>query len=402
VKEYAVSLLPVFAIMIFSCTSSTGNTGNTTSGKPISQPAIYNIKAPAAGNYPQSLYKYPHKQNSSSPELFLQTLEWSPAVEKTFAVDTQYTAKLTLTPVSSENTFNGVMLEDVKGLPTYNVENISSSMDGKNMVITVVFRKTASVNAAPELLFVDDFNGNTLDAAKWAICPNWDRQGRSTWTSDMVSVNGGYLHLGFKRDTALGRSKTSNTGLSNNWIRAGAVRTRNQGNAIFFENTFGFYEARVKIPKVSGMWGAFWLMSPTQGILTDEGVIGTEIDIVETIGNPKNTFNAALHWNGYGSSHKSVGSDDVSPPGINIYDGEFHTFALDWSPKEYIFYVDGVEFWRCNGSAGFKNSGINRNPNYIKLTVEGADWAGMLPSDFSEGEMLVDYVKVYNQPMVRD
>lgn len=396
-NEHAVFLLPVFALMLFSCTSSTGN---TTSGKPISRPVIYDIKAPAAGNYPQGLYKYPHKQNTSITEMFLQTLEWSPSVEKTFAVDTQYTAKLTLTPASSEYTFNGVTLENIQGLPVQNVENISSGMSGKNMVITFVFKKTASVKAPPELLFVDEFNGNALDASKWAVCPNWDRQGRSTWTSDMVSVGGGYLHLGFKRDTALGKSKTSNTGLSNNWIKAGAVRTRNRENKIFYENTFGFYEARLKVPKVSGMWGAFWLMSPTQWILTDEGVIGTEIDIVETIGNPKNTFNAALHWNGYESSHKSVGSDDAIPAGINIYDGEFHTFALDWSPKEYIFYVDGVEFWRSNGSARFKNSGINQNPNYIKLTVEGADWAGTLPSDFSEGEMLVDYVKVYNQPII--
>jgi len=397
VNGYAVFLLPVLALTLFSCTSSNGNTA---SGKPIPRPVIYSIKAPAAGNYPQGLFKYPHKQNTSLSELFLQTLEWSPSVEKTFAVNTQYTAKLTLTPASSEYTFNGVTLENIQGLPEQNVENISSGMSGRNMVITIVFKKTESVNAPPELLFVDDFNGNTLDASKWAVCPNWDRQGRSTWTSDMVSVSGGYLHLGFKRDTVLGKSKTSNTGLSNNWIKAGAVRTRNRDSKIFYENTFGFYEARLKIPKVSGMWGAFWLMSPTQWILTDEGVIGTEIDIVETIGNPKNSFNAALHWNGYESSHKSVGSDDVIPSGINIYDGEFHTFALDWSPKEYIFYVDGVEFWRCNGSAKFKNSGINQNPNYIKLTVEGADWAGTLPPDFSEGEMLVDYVKVYNQPQL--
>jgi len=30
--------------------------------------------------------------------------------------------------------------------------------------------------------------------------------------------------------------------------------------------------------------------------------------------------------------------------------------------------------------------------------MEGAEWAGLLPEGFIEGEMLVDYVKVYNQP----
>jgi beta-glucanase (GH16 family) len=217
----------------------------------------------------------------------------------------------------------------------------------------------------------------------------------------MVSVGGGYLRLGFKRDAALGATKTSNSVLANNWLRAGAVRTQTQStNIMLFENTFGYYEARIKFPKISGMWGAFWLMSPTQGILTDQGVIGTEIDIVETIANPKNAFNAALHWDGYGSSLKSAVSGDISIPGIDIYDGEFHVFALDWSPQEYVFYVDGIEFWRSDGGAKFKNSGINRNPNYIKLSVEGANWSGPLPPDFTEGEMLVDYVRVYNQPLL--
>jgi beta-glucanase (GH16 family) len=392
-----------FAILILPCIAAVLNSCETSPAAPVERPTVYAIKAPATGNYPQGLYKYPHRQNTASAELFGQTLEWIPPVQKTFAADTQYTAELTLAPASPRYTFDGVLLEDIQGLPEDNVVEISSSVSGSKMTISIVFEKTALQNAEPKLLFDDDFDGTALDGEKWATCPNWDRQGRSTWDSNMVSVGGGNLRLGFKRDAALGRSKSSSAAISNNWIRAGAIRTRPaNGDDIFFENTFGYYESRIKFPKVSGMWGAFWLMSPTQWILTDGGKIGTEIDIVESIANPENSFNAALHWDGYGSSHKSVGSDeDLIPAGINIYDGEFHVFALDWSPSEYIFYVDGVEFWRCDGGASFRNVGINQNPNYIKLTVEGADWAGSLPADFTEGEMLVDYVRVYNQPKVQ-
>jgi len=95
---------------------------------------------------------------------------------------------------------------------------------------------------------------------------------------------------------------------------------------------------------------------------------------------------------------QAVKKEDL--PAVNIYDGNFHTFALDWSPREYIFYVDGIEFWRVDGGAKFNNSGINKNPNYIKLTVESAEWAGIIPADFTEAEMLVDYVRVYNQPQI--
>ena len=221
------------------------------------------------------------------------------------------------------------------------------------------------------LIFSDNFNGNSLDTTKWDYCPNWDRQDRSTWSDDMVSVSGGYLRIKFRRDAELGAAKSDEPEIAANWIRSGGIRTRKKAGAMLFENSFGYYEASIKFPKISGTWGAFWLMSPTVDIdLTNGGEEGTEIDIVETIHNEDGKFNAALHWNGYGEHHQSVGSDDnyKSIP-VNIYDGEFHTFALHWTPSEYIFYVDGHVLWRVNGGSNFKNSGINQNPNYIKLTV---------------------------------
>jgi beta-glucanase (GH16 family) len=363
----------------------------------IQSPNVFTIKAPVAGNYPQGLYKYPYKTGSSEEEFFTQTLEWSPAISKTFAVNTRYTATLTLDPVNKKHTFQNTSLSDVIGLPAGSVENISVETKGRSLVIKIDFEPTARVNAAFQIIFSDDFNGTTLDKTKWEICPEWDRQGRSSWRNDMVSVSNGYLHLKFMRAQALGRSKTNNRALADNWIRAGGIRTIEKDYHPLFENSYGYYEAKIKYPVVSGTWGAFWLMSRTQFATPYEGRDGTEIDIVETINNNEGKYNAALHWNGYGSQHKSTGSDSVPLP-VNIYDGDFHIFALDWSPSEYVFYVDGKEFWRVDGSAKFNNSGINQNPNYMKLTVEGAEWAGILPGGFTEGEMLVDYVRVYNQP----
>jgi beta-glucanase (GH16 family) len=367
----------------------------------LTQIEVYPIKAPIAGNYPQGLYKYPYQAITLKDEKFTQTLEWTPSVSKTFAVDTQYTAAITLDPVSGRHTFDGITLDGIKGLPSSGVESggISIEYKDRSLVIKIKFEKTGLENAQRELVFSDDFDGDALDFNKWDLCPEWDRQGRSTWKDDMVSVSGGNLHLKFRRDSTLGKSKTSNSAMANNWIRAGAIRSRKKDGTILFDNSYGYYEARVKFPVVSGTWGAFWLMSPTQWMTSDEGVDGTEIDIVETIRNHQGEYNAALHWNGYGDNHKSTGSaESGGKRPVNIYDGDFHIFALDWSPSEYIFYVDGQEFWRVNGGSNFKNSGINQNMNYIKLTVESADWAGAIPADFNDSEMLVDYVRVYNRP----
>lgn len=378
-------------------------TNDKNNKKTIKSPTVYSIKSPVAGNYPQGLFKYPHMQNTNSDEIFTQTLEWFPKIEKTFAVDTQYTAVLTLNPIFVKNTFDGLGLEDVKGLPVNNVSDITFDIANDSMVIKIIFDKTASEKAEPELLFYDDFDGDKLDYTNWETCPNWDRHGNSTWDDDLVSVGNGYLHLGFVRDRDLGELKTSDSNLSENWIKAGAIRSMwcdwCDNTNIIYENTFGYYEARIKFPAVSGVRGTFWLMSPTEDILTDNGVIGTEIDIIESIYNTQNKYNAALRWDGYDVQYKSIRSEETAT-GINIYDGEFHIFAVDWSPGEYIFYVDGIEFWRCDGGERYNDCGINQNPNYLKLTVEGAAWAGSLPSDFTESEMLVDYVRVYNQPKI--
>ena len=251
-------------------------------------------------------------------------------------------------------------------------------------------------NGDENLIFFDDFTGTSLNTKNWNICYEADRQGGSTWKDDMVSVSGGYLRLKFKRDTALGAEKSpSNSTIANNWIRAGGVRTRKQDwSSILFENSYGYYEARIKFPVVAGTWGAFWLMSPTQTYPTNNGKNGTEIDIVETINNHEGKYQAALHWDGYETNHKSVNST-LTPK--NIYDGEFHIFALEWTSTAYIFYVDDTEIWRVTGGTEFNNLVISDKKNYIKLTVEAASWAGTLPPGFTEDEMLVDYVKVYKQ-----
>ncbi|MDR0472219.1 MAG: glycoside hydrolase family 16 protein, partial [Treponema sp.] len=329
---------------------------------------------------------------------YTQTLEWSPAVVKTFAVNTQYTATLTLEPAGKEHTFKGTVLEDVGNLPQDSVENITGEVSGDKFVIRIVYEKTASQNAASQIIFEDNFEGNSLDYTKWEPCPEWDRQGRSSWRDDMVSVSGGYLRLKFKRDVELGREKApNNNALAENWIRSGAVCTMKKNNQnIIFDNNFGWYESRFKIPKMRGAWGGFWLMSPTLHIETGRSEMGAEIDILETINSQYGQYNGALHWNGYGDN--GIGHmENVNNPVVDIYDGEFHTFALDWSPAGYVFYVDNVAFWTVDKN-GFENSGINQNPNYIILSMEGAEYLGLLPEGFTEDEMLVDYVRVYNQP----
>ena len=59
----------------------------------------------------------------------------------------------------------------------------------------------------PVLLFEDYFDGETLDATKWALCPEWGRQdGICQWRNDMVSLDGeGHLVLNAEWDADAGK-----------------------------------------------------------------------------------------------------------------------------------------------------------------------------------------------------
>jgi beta-glucanase (GH16 family) len=219
------------------------------------------------------------------------------------------------------------------------------------------------------LVWNDEFEGEKIDPAKWEHCPEWKRH-RGHWSDeDAYLDDDGHLVL---------RVRNSDKG-----YLSGAVRTKGK-----FERAFGYYEMRCRMPKEVGYWVAFWLMTQTQGRVNGDGRDGTEIDIMEAVWRDRNDINHALHWDGYGKDHKSAGHRARNIPGLQ--EG-WHTFALDWSPEEYVFSVDGVETWRT--SAG----GVSQVPSYIKVTAEVGDWAGDIDKATLPDYWLVDYVRVYEK-----
>jgi beta-glucanase (GH16 family) len=253
----------------------------------------------------------------------------------------------------------------------------SSSPDTETTTTTSI--ETQSTLPDSNLIFEDDFDGTTLDNTKWELCPEWERGGgMSVWDDTMTSLDGnGHLVLRAVWDPEAGR------------VKAGAVRTLG-----LFSAGYGYYEASIKFPVAHGIWGAFWMMCGDVSTVDGSAADGVEIDIVESIHNEYGACNHALHWDGYGDGHKTVSSGEILDH--SIYDGEFHTFALERTEKAYVFYIDGKMTSRVSPQlcAPCPEDG------YMKLTIESAEWAGggtqscisSLPA-----EMIVDYVRVYKE-----
>ena len=246
------------------------------------------------------------------------------------------------------------------------------------IVVTLLWITCTAVPARAEthgykegwfLTFEDNFEGAELDLEKWEHAPEWIRKD-GQWSHQEAFLNGsGQLIIQVsERDGK---------------YHSGAIRTRGK-----FEQTYGYYEIRAKIPKEEGFWTAFWLMSDTVSQVGNDGRDGTEIDIFESpFARKGDLIQHALHWDGYGREHQSAGKVAYVP---NLYEG-YHIFGLEWNEDEYIFFVDGIETWRTNAG------GVSQVPAYLKITAEVGDWAGDVRNASLPAQLEVDYVRVYQR-----
>ncbi len=228
-------------------------------------------------------------------------------------------------------------------------------------IVTHVGMKKTDAN----LVWSDEFNGTEIDTSKWNVLQK-PRTG-GWWHEDSLKVEDGKLVMSFFK--------------APKFFSMGAIDSKGK-----HEWKYGYFEARIKLPKEQGHWPGFWLFSDKINTVGNAGRDGTEIDIVEAPWHDKEAVSHALHWDGYNLDHKSTGHH-VDVPGVR--EG-YHTFAVDWSPYGYIFYVDGKETWRTDAG------GVTEASCYFIMSDEMGGWSG----DPKKAKNLpdntyVDYIRVW-------
>lgn len=151
-------------------------------------------------------------------------------------------------------------------------------------------------------------------------------------------------------------------------VFTGGIETRKTEDNEGFLQAFGYFEAVVKVPDAAGMWSAFWLQGDDVGKIGNGGKDTTEIDIYESSFHQKNRTETgnALHYDAYDAPwYRCV--DHVTDVGYDLYDGEYHKYALLWTPEHYVFYVDDNAVWTTDAG------GVSRVKEFLRLTVEIRD-----------------------------
>lgn len=235
-----------------------------------------------------------------------------------------------------------------------------------------------------DVIFEDNFDGNTINTDVWNIWDSADWQ--YFYSPDSLFLDGeGHL---INRVSVL-ETADSKYG----YVRqSGAMTTQDK-----FTSTYGYYEIRLKPHLTYGMWSAFWLMAGDMGdkdaANDSTATNGCEIDVIESIYKTKIPSHA-IHWDGYYNDQtKSLNTNGKIAPNPEVFDGNFHTFAVRWSDQGYAFLVDGKITYNCTAA---EVDSCNQ-PAYMLISSHfGEEWAGDVTLKAGEhSDTVVDYVKVY-------
>lgn len=243
--------------------------------------------------------------------------------------------------------------------------------------------------AGYQLVWRDEFNDSSIampDTGEWwyeTAEPGWVNNELQTYvagrTGDIVTadVSDGTLKIRAIK--------------SGNRVYSARVNTRKSW-------TYGYFEARLKLPEGKGTWPAFWMMPQTWAGWPEGG----EIDIMEHVGCVPTEVSSSIHCKAY---YHAIGTQKTAARKIATVMEEFHTYALEWTPEYIKTYVDGKELFNYNPDNYSKGRNADtwpfNKPFQIKLNLAwGGDWGGMLGVDESclPATFEIDYVRVFQKP----
>lgn len=177
-----------------------------------------------------------------------------------------------------------------------------------------------------------------------------------------------------------------------------------------------YISARLRADQVHGYstWFAFWLFSQTRSY-NNVPADGTEIDLVEVAAGRdphfNNFFNVANHWYPQGKVHEDQYFNQHTTPKasdfVNLRDGNYHTYGLEWSDQSMKCTIDGKLFYTFT-----ENIPVEPIDMMLLLTLEFKPnlWQQNAGDGRTEGPFVtdtpdlremsrvqVDYVRVYRQ-----
>lgn len=155
--------------------------------------------------------------------------------------------------------------------------------------------------------------------------------------------------------------------------------------------TYGYFEARAKLPCGVGTWPAIWTLADKQNLKwPDDG----EIDIMEHVGYDPGVVHQTIHTKAF---NHVLGTHKAGQLKVPDACDAFHLYQLHWTPERLRMGIDGRQVFtveRSEDPAEWPFDG----PQYLLLNLAiGGAWGGKEGIDDKAlpERMEVDYVRVY-------
>ena len=269
------------------------------------------------------------------------------------------------------------------------------------------------------LVWCDEFDGDSVDPAKWdfdigngfydykhhAWIAGWGNEELQYYTRDPanVFVKDSVLHIRALKESLHGCGYTS-----------ARLKTRRRDGTPLFNQRYGKFEFRARVPHGKGLWPALWLLPQDDHYGT--WAASGEIDVMEILGEQPHKVLSSLHFgSGYPQRELVTHTLDI-PDGGSVAD--WHVHAVEWEPGEMRWSLDGVVWarqgfwWSCSrtdaagqGLAAAGEADLNPwpapfdQPFYLLMNVAvGGNFPGApSPATPFPADLQVDYVRVYQR-----
>jgi len=259
----------------------------------------------------------------------------------------------------------------------------------------------ASAEAGWQMVFEDNFDGSSLDLSKWYTRFIYNQGTLDHLNDEQQRYRDGGHHVVQDGILQLIATKPYNDGRKAPY-ESGMIRSKQTFR-------YGYFEARVKLPKGKGLWPAFWLNSD----FDEHGRLAwpPEIDIFEYAPNGAEEKPNMIHANVAvaKTTRAEDGTVSYADPEFNqrwnYYKAPFdltddwHTFGLLWTADSATMYLDGKKMLTKRYLWVYKD-GSPAGPAHILLNLAvGGKWAGKTGVDDSAlpAALQVDYVRVCQQ-----
>ena len=237
----------------------------------------------------------------------------------------------------------------------------------------------------------DEFNGTNIDLTKWTFdigngSDGWGNNELEYYTSrtNNAYVTNGVLHI---------RAQLENT----NGFHYTSARMKTQG---LFWQQYGWIEFRASLPQGVGFWPALWMLGTN---ITSVGWPECgEIDVMESNGTWSNKVQGTINYsNGSCDDVDQTIVYTLPTPGDSVTN--FHTYGVQWFTNSIVWLVDGVsvQTWTSWSSCTGPYPAPYNQPFFLIMNLAvGGNYLGDPSTNsinpYMPGEMLVDYVRVYD------